>query len=139
MLRAQQDAPPVAPVVHPAVASGAGLSTKELTAATPALDKPVVEKLPAPKVAAAPPAATGKTQVQIAALASEESARTEWQRLSKSMPDLFGNRQPAVSKTEHDGHVLWRLRTGGFADIAQATAFCERVRAKRTGCSIASF
>jgi hypothetical protein len=79
------------------------------------------------------------TQVQLAAVASEDVARSEWARLAKRMPDLFGSKQPAVTKTEHDGKTLWRLRTGGFADIAQATAFCEQVRAKGNGCSIAAF
>jgi hypothetical protein len=40
---------------------------------------------------------------------------------------------------DRDGHILWRVRTGGFSDSAQATVFCERVRAKGAGCSVADF
>jgi hypothetical protein len=78
-------------------------------------------------------------QVQLAALPSEEAAMTEWQRLSRKMPDMLGARHPAVSRIERDGKTYFRLRTGGFTDVAQATAFCQRIREKGTGCTIASF
>ncbi len=55
------------------------------------------------------------------------------------MPSLLASRQPDVTRFEHDGKTFWRLRTGGFSDIAQATQFCEQVRAKGGGCSIAAF
>jgi cell division septation protein DedD len=102
--------------------------------AKPAVVKPaaVPEKRPAAT------AANGAL-VQLAAVRSEDAAKSEWQRLSKRLPDLFGQRRPAFSKTEHDGHTLWRIRTGGFADTAQATTFCEKVRAKGVGCSVAEF
>jgi len=79
------------------------------------------------------------TRVQLAALASESAAKSEWERLTRRMPDLFGGRQPQVIRTEHDGRTFWRLRTGGFSDTADATLFCERVRAKGAGCSVATF
>ena len=79
------------------------------------------------------------TLVQLAAVSSEAAARIEWQRLQKRMPDLLDRRQPAFSKIEHDGRVLWRVRTGGFSDLAAAAAFCDHVRAKGGGCSVAEF
>ncbi len=101
-----------------------------------------VAALPAP-VAAAPvrPAVplTGALQVQLAAMDSEAGATAEWQRLAKRVPDLLASRHPAILRAERDGRTFYRLRTGGFADTAQATAFCAAVRAKGGACAIASF
>jgi hypothetical protein len=83
-------------------------------------------------------AATG-TMVQIASVDSEQGATAEWQRLAKKMPDLLGDRRPVMQRAELAGKAVWRIRTGGFADIAAATQFCARVRAKGAGCSIANF
>ncbi|MGH7056702.1 MAG: SPOR domain-containing protein, partial [Acetobacteraceae bacterium] len=83
---------------------------------------------------------TGKaTEVQLAAMSSESGATREWQTLQTALPGLFGHRQPLITKVEIDGHMFWRLRTGGFANIADATQFCATLRAKGRGCTIASF
>lgn len=81
----------------------------------------------------------GHAAVQLAALTSEQAALSEWHRLSRKMPSLLDGRQPSVQRYEHGGRTFYRLRTGGFADIAQATAFCQQVRAAGGGCSLASF
>ncbi len=77
--------------------------------------------------------------VQLAALSSEQAARAEWDKMAKRWPDLFGGHQPAFSKVEHGSQVFWRVRTGGFDGVAQASTFCERLRAKGGGCSVADF
>jgi hypothetical protein len=115
---------------------------------------PVTAAIPAPVAAVPPPAppnpvaaavethlpASGhQTMVQLAALTSEEAARKEWQQLTRRMPELLNGRQPLYSRTERDGHTFWRVRTSGFADAAQARAFCEHVRAKGGSCSVADF
>ena len=84
-------------------------------------------------------AAPAGTQVQLAALDSEKAAMVEWKRLSHRMPGLLDSHQPAVERAEHSGKTIFRLRTGGFTDMASATAFCAQVRSKGAGCSIASF
>lgn len=81
----------------------------------------------------------GRAQVQLAALATEAAAHQEWARLAHRMPDVFGTHHPVFSKVEHDGHTLWRLRTGDFATEAEATQFCQQVRAKGGGCAVAAF
>jgi SPOR domain len=123
-----------APAPAPVPAAAAPVAARP--AAPPA--SPADKRGVAPASERAAPAAKGAL-VQLAAVTSEDAARSEWQRLEKRMPDLFGHRQPAFSKTEHSGHTLWRLRTGGFSDVVQATAFCERVHAKGANCSIADF
>jgi hypothetical protein len=130
-LRSPPPPPPVvaAPAPTPAPAM--------VPAASPVPVKPAVQAKPATAQEKRPGA--NNALVQLAAVQSEDAAKSEWQRLSKRMPDLFGQRRPAFSKTEHQGHALWRVRTGGFADAAQAATFCEKVRAKGVGCSVADF
>lgn len=127
---------PAAPVAAPSVVA------PPIAAAAPAA-APSVARV-APPVAAAkpapPPAATGKpVTIQLAALGTESAARAEWDVLRKRMPDLLGGRQPAISRTERDGKVYWRLRTAGFADLAAAKALCEKIRAKGSACSAGEF
>lgn len=133
---------PPAPVQAPAAASMAGTESSTPPSPPPQAAKPA--QPPAPVAAAEKPApvahSSGKgAAVQLAALSSEEAAKTEWQRLTKRMPDLFGSRQPQFSHFEHDGKSFWRVRTGGFADSTQAVAFCDRVKAKGAGCTVADF
>lgn len=79
------------------------------------------------------------TEVQLAALSSEDAANREWRSLQTALPGLFGQRQPLITKVNVDGHTFWRVRTGGFANIAAATEFCASVKAKGKSCTIASF
>lgn len=108
----------------PAAASGAPVH---------AVEKPAA-------MAASRPAAGGKAvQVQLAALSSEQAAHEEWDRLSRRWPDLLRGHHPSFSRFDRDGHVFWRVRAGGFDGLSDAAVFCERVRAKGGGCSVADF
>ncbi|MBV9757128.1 MAG: SPOR domain-containing protein [Alphaproteobacteria bacterium] len=116
-------------------------ATAEAPAAGTPARPPTPHAPPAKLLAAAEPAThpAGRTEVQLAAVTSEEAAKTEWDRLARRMPELLGGHRPLVIRAEHDGHVVWRLRTGGFGDAGAAGVFCEHVRAKGGGCAIASF
>jgi SPOR domain len=150
----QNPAPPAASASAPAAvaAVGAAHATKDATPPPPVgatrNGLPLPPPAPPPVQFAAastappPPAAIGTgtaTQVQLAALNSEDAAMREWQGLQTEFPNLFDSRQPLVSKVDVDGHTFWRLRTGGFANVAEATSFCAAVRAKGKGCAIAAF
>jgi len=134
-------APLAAPTAVPSTAPVPAVTpAPPVTAAAP--PKPVVtpkavEALPEKRPTAVP--AGNGTLVQLAAVRSEDAAKSEWDRLSKRFPELLSSHHPAISKTERDGKTLWRVRTGGFADVPQATSFCEKVRAKGSACSVADF
>jgi len=86
------------------------------------------------KPAVSPP--TGRTEVQLAALPTEEAAKQQWVLLQHRLPDLLHGRDPAISKVEVGGRLWWRVRTGGFADPAVARGFCDQVRAKSGACDV---
>jgi hypothetical protein len=129
---------PVAAAAPPAtLPSPSAPSPAACPAAAPPGGKPAPAK---PATAEAHPAPSAhQPTVQLAALASEDAARAEWAQMVKKMPELLNGRQPNFSRFERDGRTYWRVRTGGFADLAQARGFCEKIRAKSGGCSIADF
>jgi hypothetical protein len=80
------------------------------------------------------PVAKGKASVQLVAVDSEESAKAEWTRLAKRVPELAGFK-PVIVKVERDGQApVFRLRAGGLADAAAAKALCDLVRGKGGSC-----
>lgn len=137
-------APPVvlsAPVVAAPIGAAPIISQSGVAQSGVALNPPgppISAKPAAPPPVAKPVAGKGPS-VQLAALGSETSAHNEWQALTKKMPDILSGRQPTFSKVERDGKTYWRVRTGGFADVAAAKTFCERVRTKGGGCTVADF
>lgn len=149
---AQAQAPTAVAPPPPAEESAAASIADTPAASEPVAKPPVAVSEPAtrpaplplakPKVDGAGTHATmseHQAMVQLAALSSQEAARNEWQHLSKRMPALLNGKLPVFSRTERDGHTFWRVRTAGFTDAAQARIFCEQVRAKGSGCSIADF
>lgn len=155
-LRAQQQLPPLpdapaapaaaSPVPSPSAAPGPAVVANPGVSPLPDTPRPPVRAgagaakpaSPAAAPAVAPPGA-GATLVQLAAVDTEQGAQAEWQRLAKRMPDALGDRRLVLQRAERDGKAVWRVRTGGFSDMADATAFCSRLRAKGASCTIAAF
>ncbi|MDR3535045.1 MAG: SPOR domain-containing protein [Acetobacteraceae bacterium] len=125
----------VVPAVPPAARTAAAAAPR--TAVPP---EPAAAAQASAAHAAAKPAPVGKSPaIQLAALASEDAAKTEWQHMEHRMPELLGGRTPSYSKIEVGGRTYWRVRVSGFGDVAQAKTFCDRVRAKNASCSVADF
>jgi len=135
-LRAASSPPPAAqPAPRPAAPPAPPAPATPQAAVVP----PVAATPPPPARPAAAPtasAARGSVQVQLGALATEEAARAEWERLARRMPELLADRRPQIARFDRDGATpVWRLRTGGFPDAATARGFCESVRSRGGGCA----
>jgi hypothetical protein len=87
-----------------------------------------------PAVTKAVPAQASRPVVQLAAARSPQRAAAEWRRLRLQAPKLTDGHLPAVIEAEVNGQQVWRLRTAGFADVAEASAFCTGIRAVRADC-----
>jgi hypothetical protein len=120
-------------VEHPVVA--------KLPVAEPVVKAPPAAPLAAPSApqAVAEAATAGGTSVQLAAFDSEQAAQQDWGKMAEKMPKLFDGHRPEVTAAKVAGKTVYRLRTGGFATIATATAFCGEVRSRGGDCSIAAF
>ena len=140
-----QSAPAASPALAPAPARPAAQAAAPAQAPLPAPPRAPAGQASAPQAPAVPSRAAGpggagkRTLVQLAATDTESAASGEWKRLSRRMPDILGGHQPTYQKVERNGRTVWRLRTGGFADAAEATAFCARVKSKGVDCAVASF
>ena len=131
-------AQPAAPQATPRSApQSAAPATPAPPATTSALTAP---SLPAPVPATTErfaPVANGRAQVQLGALPSEASARGEWDRLQKRVPELLGNRRVSLAPLDREGQTtMYRIRTGGFADAATARAFCEEMKTRSIPCMV---
>ncbi len=153
----QADSPPPAPkpsaVTPPAVAAPSvpapAATSAAVPAPAPAARDDNASAMPAPSQAApadrnpAPSSDQGATggryAVQLAALDSDAAARSEWSRLSRRAPSLFSGHKPVIATTTHDGKQFFRLRTAGFASIAEATSFCQQAKQSGIACTLADF
>lgn len=81
----------------------------------------------------------GALAVQLAAVNSDQAAQLEWSRLCRSHPALFSGRRPNVEQVDRNGRKIYRLRTRGFASMAEANSFCEQARAQQVACTVAAF
>ena len=126
-LRAAVTPPPPRPAAQPQAAP--------IPAPTARIAQPATPPVATPVAAPAPRPATGRVQVQLGALASEEAARAEWDRMLRRAPELMQGRVPQIFRLEREGQTpLFRLRTGAFGDQDQAREFCEQLRGRGAAC-----
>jgi hypothetical protein len=106
----------------------------EVAAATPPATAPT--QTGAPQLAAAPNfAASGPYVAQLAALQSEAAVQPAWARLSSRAPNLFGQAHLDVQRADLGPRGMYfRVRAGYFADRANASRFCERIRQMGQDC-----
>ena len=92
----------------------------------------------APQLAAAPQfVGNGPFVAQVAALQSEAAVDAAWTRLSSRAPDLFARARLDVERADLGARgIYFRVRAGYFADRANATRFCDRIRQMGQDCIV---
>ena len=106
---------------------------------TPAAPAPAPQVQPKP-VSAAPEFAFsngGAFLVQLAAFRSQEAAESAWTELNRKKPELFGSATKHIQRADLGAKgVFYRLRVGSFADRADASEFCDAVKAAGDNCIV---
>jgi cell division septation protein DedD len=139
-------APEPEPVLpRPAPTTTTTPTTAELRPAVPAAAQPkpaapvaVAPKPVAPKPAAPTPAPTvgGAAMVQIGAFSSQALADRGWNDAAAVSPGMAAGKGKQVETVDKDGKTLFRTSVTGFASRADATAFCDRLKAAGKSCFV---
>jgi hypothetical protein len=104
----------------------------------PGPEAPAREAAGAPQLGAAPRfVSDGPYLAQLAALQSEASVDAAWARLASRAPQLFAPARLDVERADLGQRgIYYRVRAGYFADRANASRFCERIRQMGQDCIV---
>jgi hypothetical protein len=84
------------------------------------------------------PAAVGNTRVQLAAVKSEDNARTEWAKMQKAHPDLLGGLTLNIERVDKGASgIFYRIQAGPVADRAAAKQLCASLKGQGQDCIVA--
>jgi hypothetical protein len=118
---AQASAPEPAPTPEPAPEPATPVATQEAAVTPP----------PAP-------AAVGNTRVQLAAVKSEDNAKSEWAKMQKAHPDLLGGLTLNIEKVDKGASgIFYRIQAGPLADRAAAKQLCTSLKGQGQDCIVA--
>jgi hypothetical protein len=121
-----------APAPKPAPVKAAPVKTT-----TPPAPKAATTAAVPAKAAPAPAAkATGVAAVQIGAFSSQALADKGWSDATAVAPGAAAGKGKSVEKVDKDGKTLFRTQVTGFTSRADATAFCEKLKAAGKACFV---
>jgi len=137
----QPQARPTAPELRPSTTGERRQTPPAQPAPAPAAraPEPKTEVAPANKVATPPApvaAATGVAMVQVGAFSSEALADAGWSEAVRAVSDLAAGKGKRVEPVQSNGKTLYRGYVTGFGSRAEATAFCERLKATGRSCFV---
>ncbi len=135
------------PLPEPALAEPDEPPTVETVEAPEPVAEPAADPAPEPEPAVAaiepppepePVVSTDPNgwKVQIAAVKSEDAARSEWLRQQKNNPELLGKLTLSIQQTTVNGTEYFRIRGGSLPSKAAAEKLCDQLKAKKLGCLI---
>lgn len=137
----------VQPPPRAAPSAGGPIAAAPIAPVTPALKgavQPPAAKAPPPKTIdqalaqapatkPAPTAASGGAAVQIGAFSSQAIADREWSAAASLAGGGKGKRIEAVDR---NGSTLYRTQVTGFGSRAEASAFCDKLKASGKNCFV---
>lgn len=99
--------------------------------------QPVTKVVPAPKpVADSKPSDGTMAMVQIGAFTSQALAEKGWRDAAAIAPGAAAGKGKRVEPVVKDGVTLYRTLVTGFPSRAEATAFCDRLKAASKSCFV---
>jgi hypothetical protein len=107
--------------------------------AEPVKAAPAKAAAPPPAKAAAPPpakAAPAPTAKPVAGAAAVQIGAFSSQALAAVAPGAAAGKGKSVEKVDKDGKTLFRTQVTGFASRADATAFCDKLKAAGKACFV---
>ncbi len=116
-----------------------------VTAPPPPAPSDVASKLIAPPTASKPakklavvpaPAANGGWRVQLAAVSSQDRARSEWNRIKTSNNDLLGTLSLKVQSVNLDRGAFHRIQAGPLGDRSAAVRLCGELKTRGQDCLV---
>lgn len=122
-------AAPIAPVTPPLK----GAVQPPAPKAAPKTIDQVLAQAPATKPAPAPAPAAGAASVQIGAFSSQAIADREW---SAAAALAGGGKGKRVEAVDRNGSTLYRTQVTGFGSRAEASAFCDKLKASGKNCFV---
>ena len=125
---------PTAPVTSPPAPAAQPAPAPAAKAPAPA----PVAKAPEPKASTPTPAAvaSGGAMVQVGAFSSEALADAGWNDAMRALPDSAAGKGKRVEPVESNGKTLYRGYVTGFSSRAEATAYCDRLKAAGRSCFV---
>ena len=136
---AQPPAPAIpAPAPAPKAEAPKPMPAPAAKAPAPVAAKAAAPAKPEPKAVAPAPAAaaTGAAAVQIGAFSSQALADKGWSDAAAVAPGAAAGKGKFVEKIDKDGKTLFRTQVTGFASRADASAFCDKLKAAGKACFV---
>ena len=122
---------PAAPTpLKPAVAPPAVAPAPKAATPAPKSIDAVLNQAPAPK------ATGGAAAVQIGAFSSQALADKGWNDAARIAPGAAAGKGKRVEAIQKDGSTLYRTQVTGFASRADASAFCNQLKAAGKSCFV---
>ncbi|MDO8325241.1 MAG: SPOR domain-containing protein [Phenylobacterium sp.] len=136
---ARQPAPAVVvtPAAKPAPIPPQVVAKPQQTGPVAALPiTPDPKPVPALKPSVPAPAVGGAASVQIGAFSSSVLADKGWSDAARIAPGATAGKGKRVEAIQKDGATLYRTAVTGFASRADATAFCDQLKAAGKSCFV---